>query len=95
MTLSGGQKARVAIARLVYRCARACVLAWRMCLLAWRATPRRISPPPHPPHPTLPLPAPACTRSGADVVLLDDVLSAVDAHVGAALMDKCVCQSSP
>ncbi|KAG7362244.1 multidrug ABC transporter permease/ATPase [Nitzschia inconspicua] len=46
ITLSGGQKARVAMARLVYR--------------------------------------------DADVVLLDDCLSAVDAHVGRELFDKCI-----
>ena len=46
-SLSGGQKARIALARSVY--------------------------------------------SDADVVLLDDPLSAVDVHVGKHLMDKCIC----
>ena len=45
--MSGGQKARIALARSVY--------------------------------------------SDADVVLLDDPLSAVDVHVGKHLMDKCIC----
>ena len=29
--------------------------------------------------------------AGADVVLLDDPLSAVDAHVGRHLLDSCIC----
>jgi len=47
VNLSGGQKARVALARAVY--------------------------------------------SDSDVYLLDDPVSAVDAHVGAGLMEKCIC----
>ena len=46
ITLSGGQKARVALARLVY--------------------------------------------FGSDIVLLDDPLSAVDAHVGRFLFENCI-----
>ena len=47
INLSGGQKHRVALARVCY--------------------------------------------AGADVVLLDDPLSAVDAHVGRHLLDSCIC----
>jgi len=48
VTLSGGQKARVALARAVYR------------------------------------------ATEVDIFLMDDVLSAVDAHVGQALVDRCL-----
>lgn len=47
ITLSGGQKARINLARAVYR--------------------------------------------NADVILLDDVLSAVDAHVGKYILESCIC----
>lgn len=46
ITLSGGQKARISLARAVYR--------------------------------------------DSDIILLDDVLSAVDAHVGKSIMDNCI-----
>jgi len=51
INLSGGQKARVSLARAVY--------------------------------------------SDADIILLDDPLSAVDAHVGKAILDKCLLNDGP
>ncbi|KJE95250.1 multidrug resistance-associated protein 7 [Capsaspora owczarzaki ATCC 30864] len=54
VTLSGGQKARVALARAVYRASF------------------------------------SVEEGGADLVLLDDPLSAVDAHVAAHLMQHCI-----
>ncbi|NXT80894.1 MRP4 protein, partial [Zapornia atra] len=58
-TLSGGQKARVNLARLV--------IFWVFFLLA--------------------------VYQDADIYLLDDPLSAVDAEVGRHLFEKCICQA--
>ena len=96
INLSGGQRARIALARACYQTVRLCQLR---AVLEPFLDPSLILPRPFldpsstlPPTPssTLPRALPFLRPAQADLYLLDDVLSAVDAHVAQHLVARCL-----
>lgn len=86
INLSGGQKARVSLARAVYAGARHFSPCARAISAPARALCRRCRCAPLTPWPS----RWSVRHADADLYLLDDPLSAVDSHVAAHLFTECI-----